>query len=89
MFELGRQGCDLYRATNRSEIAGCSHARFAVAVKSCFIEAQSLRTHERVHSGKKPHECLHCGKCFGVMERLKLYYDQKIKSFFLLDFKTT
>ena len=31
------------RATNRSEIAGCSHARFAVAVKSLF-DRSSCRT---------------------------------------------
>ena len=31
------------RTTNRSEIAGCSHARFAVAVKSPF-DRSSCRT---------------------------------------------
>ena len=31
------------RSTNRSEIAGCSHARFAVAVKSPFDHSSLSR----------------------------------------------
>ena len=36
MFEFAATKAAICRATNRSEIAGCSHARFAVAVKSPF-----------------------------------------------------
>ena len=40
-----------------------------------FHRKQNWEKHQRVHDGKKPYKCDHCGKRFGVRSSLKVHVD--------------